>query len=66
MSDPLRELDCEVVRELRNRGVEMTPDEVAEIRTDILGKIRAAMRRRGIDVPDDDVELLQLLKEAGL
>ena len=59
-------LNQKVARTLHDQGVEMTPQQVVDARTEAYRKIRKAMRARGYDVPEGDLELLEWMKEIGV
>jgi len=53
-----------VAREVRNaRGIEMTPDEVDVTLTKAYDNIRRAMLSKGYVLPNDDNELLKIIRE---
>ena len=59
------EYNQKVARTIREKdGIEMTPDQVAETRQKAFARIREVAEKRGIDVPDDDLELVELMRAA--
>lgn len=50
-----------VAQKLREKGVEVTPDQVGSIRQDAFKHIRKALEAKGYAPPKDDAELLQLI-----
>lgn len=57
-----REQDKRTVAKLREKGIEITPDEVAETRRKVIQMARAEGMKSGISLPKDDEDLLRLLK----
>ncbi len=55
-----------VCRDLAELGIEMTPADVVESRTNALATMRSFMRERGWDVPDSDEEFFQFIVDAGV
>lgn len=53
-------------QKLAEQGIEMTPDEMEATRKEAYAKIRAALRAKGWEVPDDDAGLFLLMKSVGL
>lgn len=54
-----------VAMKLRDeRGWEMTPTQMEDLGNNILDKLRVGLKKRGYEVPDDDRELLDWLKES--
>lgn len=66
MADIPDDLNKKVTRRLHEQGVEMTPAEVEATRKEAYRKIREAMRARGHEVPDGDLELLDMMKLLGV
>lgn len=60
---PISDRDRAIRNRLAERGIEMTPDEVAEQRAAALHLIRSDMRAKGYAMPDGDAELLAHLRE---
>lgn len=52
-----------VVRQLHDKGIELTPDEVVSDRNKALTALRKKLRERGYNPPDSDMKLMALLKE---
>ncbi len=52
-----------VARELHQKGMEMTPDEVKKEGIAALNTIRRRMRILGHKVPDGDAELLEWMRQ---
>ena len=52
-----------VARKLREeKGTELTPDQVDDLRVSAFAKIREHMRELGHAMPDDDMEMLAYMK----
>jgi len=51
---------------LAERGTEMTPEEFEDLRKRAFTKVKAALREKGFDVPEDDKEFFLLMKLMGL
>lgn len=51
---------------LASQGIEMTPSQIQRTRKKAYAKIRAELRKRGIEVPDSDEELFLFMKSLGL
>jgi hypothetical protein len=66
MSDIPEQFNRQVTRHLHEQGLEMTPEEVRQHREEAYRKLRAALRERGYDPPESDMELLAWMKQAGL
>jgi hypothetical protein len=60
-----RERDKLVASMVREDGIEVTPTEVAEVRQKVIRLARAKGLEMGFPLPDDDDELLLLLKRDG-
>lgn len=59
-----QERDRRVAAKVRNeQGIEVTPAEVAETRRKVINLARRKAAERGLDLPEDDEELLDLLRE---
>jgi hypothetical protein len=57
------EHDQKVAMWLRNReGIEMTPDQVADVRDKAFCKIRLYAARMGVRLPQDDMGLIDWFK----
>ena len=50
------------LRHIHNQGIELTPDELVAERHAAYETIRSEMRAKGYIMPDDDVEMFQLLQ----
>jgi len=60
-----KELNQKVARHIREtQGVELTPDQVEDTRQSAYAKIRAGMKARGMDAPEDDEGLFHLIGKA--
>ena len=59
-------LNKKVTRVLHDKGMEMTPQEVAKERKKAYCKIRTEMRRLGHQVPEGDLEFLKWMCRIGL
>lgn len=60
--EDLRPLDQRAARHLAAQGVEMTPDEVAEVRAKFVRHVRSKAATLGLPLPESDYELLQVVK----
>lgn len=52
-----------VTLDLNQRGIEMTPEQVADLRDSAYEKIRKEMRNRGYEMPDSDMEMIAVIAE---
>lgn len=58
------DIDQFVARQLAEQGIEVTPEEAGRHAREAFANIRAAMRAKGHQVPDDDRELAALISAA--
>lgn len=65
MADIPDELNRKVLKELQNKGMEITLEELIATRKVTYQKIREEMRKRGHSVPDGDLELLDWMHSIG-
>lgn len=63
MSDIPEAFNQAVRQDLAEQGMEMTPDEVRHHRAEAYRKIRGALRAKGYEPPESDLELLAWMSE---
>ena len=63
-NDPTSRLNKFVARKVHDDGFELTPQQVIEERQAAYAEIRAALRENGIEPPEDDGELAELIADA--
>lgn len=63
--DALRPLDQKAARKVSSEmGIEMTPDEVAEIRHRVVRSARRLAEEHGVAVPADEIGMLRMISRA--
>lgn len=66
MTDIPESMNRAVTLDLNQRGIEVTPQEVSELRESAYEKIRSSMRAEGWDMPDSDMALMELIRQSRL
>jgi hypothetical protein len=61
-AEKLRDLDQFVARGMADKGVEMTPEECAEVRSKIVRNVRGIAVAKGIRMPAEDLGVIEFLK----
>lgn len=51
-----------IARYLHNQGVEITPEDVDSNLRNIIDKVKLSLRRNGFTPPDDDLEMLEIIR----
>jgi hypothetical protein len=62
LNDPRSDATLWCRNRMAEKGYELTPQQLVEVRERAFSRLRAALRADGVDVPDDDGELLRLIK----
>jgi len=61
-----KEIGQMLARKMRDSGFETLPSEALDLRDKAYSKIREKLKEKGLSVPDSDLELTQLLLDAGV